>query len=137
MSVRKTILNTYPVNALKTLKYRSLLKYRSRNWEKRSLPDFLIIGAMKSGTTSLYAYLKQHPMIIPSIKKEIHYFDNGWKFGANTLQKGEKWYRSHFPVQNAKNKICFEASPSYLYNPDVPKRIFELIPKVKIIVAAR
>ncbi|MFO7956699.1 MAG: hypothetical protein R6X33_06325, partial [Candidatus Brocadiia bacterium] len=49
------------------------------------------IGAQKSGTTSLYNYLIQHPYILPAFKKEIHFFDDHFK-------KGDKWYRSFFPL---------------------------------------
>ena len=54
------------------------------------LPDFLIIGAKKSGTTSLYRYLSNHPLILPASTKEIGFFDR-------YFQKGENWYRMNFP----------------------------------------
>ncbi len=49
--------------------------YRCFSSPDRKLPDFIIIGAMKSGTTSLYNYLIQHPRIIAAQKKEVHFFD--------------------------------------------------------------
>lgn len=99
---------------------------------KCSLPHFIIIGAMKAGTTSLYSYLIQHPQILPSNKKEIHYFDANYEMG--TL-----WYRSHFPHQSKIKEgiITGEASPYYLFHPFAPKRIFQLLPDVKLIIILR
>lgn len=99
--------------------------------KSRALPDFLIIGAQKSGTTSLYEYLREHPHVIPASKKEIHFFDT--KF-----YKGNRWYQSHFPKRKElTNKITGEASPSYLFYPNSAKRIYNLIPDVKLIVLLR
>ena len=63
----------------------------------RILPDFLIIGASKSGTTSLYEYLVQHPCVHPPRSKELHYFDN----------KETGWYRSNFPTIFSKFNFKF------------------------------
>jgi hypothetical protein len=95
----------------------------------RRLPDFLIIGAAKSGTTSLFHYLSQHPQIKPARKKEIHFFDINYSKGVN-------WYRAYFPIRK-KNQLAFEASASYYCYPDVPQRIHDLIPTVKIIMVVR
>jgi len=103
------------------------------------LPDFLIIGAARSGTTSLYQYLAQHPSVIPGVGKEIYFFDK--KF-----DKGINWYKSFFPtklsksrLENKQNRKCLtgEATPRYLHYPHVPKRVFNLIPNVKLIVLLR
>ena len=58
------------------------LQSRRFNISSRRLPDFLIIGAQKSGTTSLYYYLAQHPHVRPSLAKEIHFFDNNYGRGT-------------------------------------------------------
>lgn len=100
-------------------------------------PNFLIIGAEKAGTTSLYDYLTQHPAIIPAITKEIHYFD------INFI--GFWWYKSHFPTIFQKNSIIRkygkfitgEATPHYLFHPLAPKRISQILPNVKLIVILR
>ncbi len=99
---------------------------------KRSRPDFIIIGAQKSGTTSLYSYLKQHPDCIPSYKKETHYFDTYYT-------RGFLWYRSHFPYikQLKDRRITGEASPSYLCHPRTPERINKKLPCIKLIVLLR
>lgn len=95
----------------------------------RAFPDFLIVGAQKCGTTSLYNYLSQHHNITPALVKEIHYFDLDY-------QKGGKWYKAHFPIDRGY-KITGEASPYYIYHPCVPNRVFNLIPEVKLILLLR
>ena len=54
------------------------------------LPSFLIIGAQRSGTTSLYRWLTARQDVAPALKKEVHYFDNNY-------DRSLRWYRSHFP----------------------------------------
>jgi hypothetical protein len=116
-----------------------LWKYINEKFQTRALPDFIIIGAQKSGTSSLYSYLAQHPQLKSSTSKEVHYFDGGLSPEEDNFKKGEAWYRSHFPFKKdlAANQKTFEASPLYIFNPLVPARMFELIPKVKIIVVLR
>jgi len=112
---------------------------RLRTSRIRALPNFMIIGAQKSGTRSLHAYLSQHPNIMPAHRAEIHYFDGGTSPAINHFEKGPEWYRAHFPLKNqlGTESKTFEKSPLYLFNPLVPKRIFELIPEVKLIVLLR
>ncbi|MFX0075457.1 MAG: sulfotransferase domain-containing protein [Candidatus Hermodarchaeota archaeon] len=107
--------------------------------EIRVLPDFIIVGAQKSGTSSLYGYLKKHPYIIPTFKDEIHYFDSN-------LQKGLRWYKSNFPTRLYKfifnliynrNFMTGEKSPYYIFHPYAIKHIRNTIPKVKIILLLR
>ena len=117
----------------------SILRYRQINWRNRQLPGFIIIGAQKSGTSSLFSYLSQHPHLIPSYKKEVHYFDGGLNPDVDNFNKGLSWYQSHFPLKQhcGNNQITFEASPLYLYNPLVPQRISGLNPEVKLIAILR
>lgn len=104
----------------------------------RMLPDFVIIGAMKCGTTSLYRHLEQHPQIAPARRKEVHYFD--WYYG-----KGEPWYRGQFPLASRASKsddpvrrvITGEASPYYLFHPHAPGRLKQLLPEARLIVLLR
>lgn len=111
---------------------------RQATWRNRPLPDFIIIGAQKGGTSSLYAYLAQHPQLLPSLKKEVHFFDGGLNYETDNYQKGEAWYRAHFPRKAAGAHLkSFEASPLYIFNPLVPRRMFDLIPEVKLIVLLR
>ena len=95
----------------------------------RKLPYFLIIGAQKCGTSSLFYYLKQHPQLALPSKKEIHYFDLNYQNGLN-------WYKSFFPFKFT-NRKSGEASPYYLFHPHVPKRVQEVCPKVRLIVMLR
>ena len=101
---------------------------------KGSLPDFLIIGVQKGGTSSLYSYLTDHPQVASAFKKELHYFDSD-KFG-----KGEGWYRSNFPPLSSENGhrvITGEASPYYIYHPLAPKRAAQVVPNARLIALLR
>jgi hypothetical protein len=114
-------------------------QYRYRTRTYRSLPDFIIIGAQKSGTSSLYRYISQHPQLLPSSEKEVHFFDGGIDPKVDNYEKGEMWYRSHFPLQKdtSEDTRVFEASPLYIFNPLCPKRISDLLPNIKIIALLR
>src|SRR3954452_18491753 len=84
----------------------------------RLTPDFIIIGAQKCGTTSLYHNLTKHPNVAPCFVKEVHYFDVHF-------EKGRAWYQSHFPsrpykyAKQAANQpiVTGESSPYYLFHP--------------------
>ncbi|OOZ39334.1 hypothetical protein BOW53_12185 [Solemya pervernicosa gill symbiont] len=93
---------------------------------------------MKSGTTSLYQYLIQHPQIKRAQRKEVHYFNSGRINAGDTYKLGEKWYRSHFPLRmEMRGKICGEATPMYLLYPHVPARIHQTKPDTKLILLLR
>ena len=100
----------------------------------RVLPECFVIGVVRSGTTSLYHYLKQHPSIVPATYDELGYFDDNYHLGIN-------WYKSLFPTKFTKNKIIkkhgkfltYDVTPFYIYNPLVAKRILESFPNAKII----
>jgi hypothetical protein len=103
----------------------------------RVLPDYLIIGTQRGGTTSLYNYLVQHPCVLPTFRKEIHFFDEHF---ANGL----RWYQAFFPTQseqrsgqNAQRKITGEASPYYLFHPLAASRVRATLPHAKLIVLLR
>jgi sulfotransferase family protein len=113
--------------------------YRGITGPLRLLPDFLIIGTQRGGTTSLYNYLIARPGVGPAMVKELHYFDK--KFN-----KGLLWYRAHFPSSIQKYSYQFthkqafvtgEASAYYLFHPHVPKRVSTVLPHVKLIVMLR
>lgn len=111
------------------------LWYRYLTAGRRGLPDFIIAGAQKAGTTSLFGYLEGHPQCIPSSTKEVHYFDKNF-------DRGEAWYRMHFPPvcgtqAKAEHKLSFESSPYYMCEPRVPARMKELLPNVKLIFLLR
>lgn len=100
----------------------------------RVLPNFIIIGEQKCGTTTLYDHLIQHPQILPALRKEIHFFDNHYNVGLNM-------YKAFFPTNDKIQKndlsITGEASPNYFHHPLVPKRIKENLPNVKLILLLR
>ena len=109
-----------------------------RRLQRRVLPDFLIIGAQKSGTSSLYRYLDQHPQVRGSVPKEVHYFDGGLEAGIDSYALGESWYRAHFPLcSEMAGKRAFEASPLYLLHPLAAERIAALLPHVKLVAILR
>ncbi|HEY6397495.1 MAG TPA: sulfotransferase domain-containing protein [Solirubrobacteraceae bacterium] len=105
----------------------------------RVLPDFVIIGAAKAGTTSVYAWLCEHPFVKRARRKEIDYFTYHHYRGAD-------WYRHHFPptadrsafaTEHGRPFITGEASPSYLLDESAPRRMAKLLPDIKLIVALR
>ncbi len=126
VKLRKWLLKNPRYNPYKQTK---MGKTRSLTRFLRTLPSFMIIGAGKSGTTSLFNYLIQHPKIEPGVYKEIHYFD--YNYGA-----GFQWYKAHFPIKS-KDKITLDATPSYLDSIVAPKRVHDTLPKVKLIVILR
>jgi hypothetical protein len=107
-------------------------------------PDFVIIGAKRGGSTSLYNYVLEHPSIVPLFPsrqhvKGAHYYDTRYT-------RGLTWYRSHFPVEIAgrqasrplgRRSICGEASPYYLFHPLAADRLARDFPEVRIIVSLR
>jgi hypothetical protein len=97
----------------------------------RRLPDFLICGAQKCGTTSLFLSLKNHPEICMSSKKEIHFFDK-----KQNYKKGIQWYKKFFKECSQK-KATGEATPHYYRNKKVPRRIRKTFESVKLIFILR
>ena len=96
---------------------------------RRPLPDFLVIGAQKAGTTALYAYLRWHPGIAGPSWKEVSFFDRHW-------WRGEAWYRGQFPLR-AGERLVGEASPGYLFHPLAPERARSLVPEAKLVALLR
>jgi|WetSurSiteA1Bulk_404760.scaffolds.fasta_scaffold10766_4 hypothetical protein len=111
-------------------RFRLQMRYATARF--RALPHFIIIGAMKSGTTSLFSAITQHPQIIRCYTKEIHFFNKHY-------HKGTNWYRAHFPLVKKLANGCKtgEATPQYIYNELVPERIHQLVPRVKLIAILR
>jgi hypothetical protein len=103
-------------------------RLRAMSTETR-LPDFLIIGAQKCGTTYLYEKLTEHPLVVPALTKEVHFFDNSY-------HQGEAWYRGHFTGKVGTN-LTGEASPYYIFHPHAARRIYTTTPHVKLILLLR
>lgn len=125
------IISSYKVLP-QVVSYRARRKANRLTAPNRALPDFLGIGAQRSGTTSLLHYLQQHPQVKTGLLKEIHYFDLHY-------HKGELWYKAHFPLKGRlkANEIVGEYSPYYLVHPHAAKRIHSLLPAAKLIVLLR
>lgn len=100
----------------------------------RMRPSFLVIGAQRSGTTSLYRALVAHPRILPALRKEVHYFDFQYR-------KGPAWYLAHYPPHSrwarAQGVHTGEASPYYLVHPLAPERAYTFDPAMRIIAILR
>ena len=109
------------------------LQWRTLVERDRALPDFLIIGAHKGGTSSFYENLVTHPQVYPSLTKEVHYFDRD-------PRPSLRWYRAHFPATaelRRDDAICGEATPSYAIYPGLPGDVQKALPKVKLIFLLR
>jgi hypothetical protein len=104
----------------------------------RVLPDFIIIGAMKSGTTSLYYNICQHQNVFEAAYDEIGFFDDNYELGLN-------WYRSMFPtifqkyISKLKHQkfLTGEDTPFYFWKEDAVNRINKILPNVKLIIILR
>lgn len=96
----------------------------------RPLPNFLIIGAQKAGTSSLFEYLIQHPDVRGSFVKEVQYF-------TRRHWLGERGYRSFFPMVEEAGLAVGEATPYYLFSPDASERAARLVPEARLVVLLR
>jgi Sulfotransferase domain len=106
----------------------------------RMRPGFLIVGAQRCGTTSLYRALSQHPAVLKAVlHKGVHYFDT--QYG-----RGMGWYRAHFPLKahgrrvkraTGMTPLTFESSPYYMFHPLAAERIARDLPGVKLLVLVR
>jgi hypothetical protein len=127
------------MNTIEKARYRAGQLYRIATSPVRLMPDFIIIGGQRCGTTSLYNYLMEYPGIVPASMKEVHYFD--YHFDRPGF-----WYRAQFPFTFNKayiekvRKLSFvtgEASPYYLFHPQSPRRVAKMLPAVKLIALLR
>ncbi len=109
------------------------VKRLSHKTTTRTNPNFIIIGTVKGGTTSLYSYLTKHPLILPAIRKEIYFWND-----KRSFDRGLDWYYSHFP-EISTNQICNsgEASPNYLLSPHAGERLAQVFPQTKLILLLR
>jgi hypothetical protein len=105
----------------------------------RVAPSFLVIGAAKAGTTSLWHHVFAHPATLRPSSKEVNYFNNLWHLTP-------AWYRGQFPsiargaysrVRSGVPPVCGEATPTYMYSPDVPERVRSLLPDARLVAVLR
>jgi hypothetical protein len=122
---------------------RRVARVTSRAWRlatasRRVLPDYVIIGTNRCGTTSLHAYLRAHPSVLGSRRKEVRYFDLHYR-------RGRGWYRSWFPTEKRAREVerstgrvvIGEASPEYLSHPEAPGRLSRDLPEARLIALFR
>ncbi|HYY79159.1 MAG TPA: sulfotransferase [Actinomycetes bacterium] len=99
------------------------------------LPNFLVIGAMKAGTTSLYRYLREHPQVFMPPEKELHFFATPERWG-----RGRDWYEARFAAAADGAVAVGEASPTYAMYPEfaaVPERVAALLPDARLLYTVR
>jgi len=104
----------------------------------RVLPDFIIAGTVRSGTTSLYYNICEHPSVLEAAYDEIGFFDSNYNLGID-------WYRSMFPThkeieivrKNSGYAITGEDTPFYFWKKEACEKIFESLPNIKIIIIFR
>ena len=95
------------------------------------LPDFVVIGAARSGTTTVARYLAGHPDIFLAVEKEVHFFDEDDKFDL-----GETWYSSQFSDAR-QDQIVGEATPAYMMVEPSAERMAGLIPDARLVAILR
>ena len=97
------------------------------------LPDFVVLGTQRGGTSFFYRLLTEHPLVRGAAAKELHFFDN--KFA-----EGVGWYRRCFSEGkriDGQRTITGEASPKYLFDPQVPERMARIVPEARLIALLR
>jgi hypothetical protein len=120
----------FPINKAMRVWAGYLGSARNRIVGTSTRPALMIVGAQKAGTTALHAYLCAHPQIASAVQKELHYFSLHYHHGAD-------WYHGLFPARLQPGQITLDASPSYLYVPDVPVRIARYDAAIRLIVLLR
>jgi len=95
------------------------------------LPNFLILGAQKAGTTTLHSALELHPQVYTASPKELSFFNK-----EENYRKGIEWYASFFKNWTTE-KVAGEGTPSYLWDERVPARIKKHLPQAKFIILLR
>lgn len=111
-----------------------------RTASRRVLPDMLIVGGQRCGTTTLFKALTEHRSFLgPTLRKGVHYFDL-------RPEQSIDWYRAHFPMRGALENlrrsqdgpvVVGESSPYYLWHPLAAERIGRTLPGVRVIALLR
>lgn len=114
-------------SAANELVRRSEFSWRRATARSRALPNFVIIGAYRTGTTSLYRWVVSHPEVDPAFTKEVHYFDIDYGRGLD-------WYRAHFGYARP-GRLNIESSPYMLFHPLAPERAARDLPRTTRFIA--
>lgn len=96
------------------------------------LPDFLVVGAQKSGTTTLFVLLSKHPRIFMPARKEVQFFSSPMLY-----PKGLDWYAEEFFSACPEGHLAGEVSPQYMYSTEIARRVHDGLPQAKIIAILR
>lgn len=96
------------------------------------LPDFLVVGAQKSGTTTLFVLLTKHPQLFLPARKEVQFFSSPILY-----PKGLNWYAREFFTACPDGKLAGEVSPQYMYSTQIAQRVHDGLPEAKIIAILR
>jgi len=116
---------------IKQIRRRARMTYARLCPDRILHPSFLIIGAARGGTTSLYAYLTAHPEVLPARKKEINFF-------GKSYLRGWAWYLAYFPRKPHDSEVITgEASPNYMLYPAAAERVRRDIPGARLIAILR
>src|SRR5690242_20423490 len=100
-------------------------------------PNFFLVGAAKAGTTSIYTYLSQHPDVFFPVIKEPHFFTQvhstpQLRFLIEAITKRSAYLRLYANADG--HKVIGDASPSYLWHPEVPQRIRAQVPQANVAI---
>jgi hypothetical protein len=96
------------------------------------LPDFLVVGAQKSGTTTLFVLLSKHPEIFMPSRKELQFFSS-----PTLYPRGLNWYAEEFFGSCPDGHLAGEVSPQYMYSSEIARRVHDGLPEAKIIAILR
>lgn len=133
-----------PVAVLKKGAKSGLRAYGVATSQLRVSPDFVIVGAKRAGTTSLFRYLEQHPGIAGTFPRRSRI--KGARFFDTNFHRGIAWYRSHFPTRlqmrrlersNGFRAVTGEASPYYLFHPWAAARAGRVVPEARLVILLR
>ncbi|XP_068670318.1 heparan sulfate glucosamine 3-O-sulfotransferase 5-like [Montipora foliosa] len=98
--------------------------------QERRLPNALVIGIRKGGTRAILEFLARHPSV-KACKQEVHFFDR-----QENYVRGLNWYRDQMPL-SFSNETTMEKTPAYFVTDDVPRKIFQMSPSIKLLVVVR
>lgn len=139
MSIRSVVSNAHKTlpGSLNTAARAVLSAWGTATAGLRMEPDFIILGAQRSGTTTLFRVLNAHPDVVrPTVTKGTGYFESHYGRGRN-------WYRGHFPIRalararTGGRAKTFESSGYYLFHPLSAQRIAADLPGVKVVAMLR
>ncbi|MCA0252731.1 MAG: sulfotransferase [Actinobacteria bacterium] len=139
MGLRKVVsnLNKRMPSGIGVFARKALLGWGMVTADLRMVPDFIVIGAQRAGTTTLFRVLSEHPEVVrATVSKGVFYFDLNYS-------KGMRWYRGHFPLRFLANlgvrgrARTFESSGYYLFHPLAAERMARDLPNVKVVAMLR